>query len=147
MEQKRIRYKCLYLLFLFCISFEAALKEKLSMKTSSFTTEEATLQKMFRYFDLNNNGKSLRFHMHKVALTPRSGRKLWKRLVLYIFQIKILSDFSNLTILMGLVIQITRNSGLSSSVVLFLHLLPNHQAKPHHSLFLNQQSKFNLFLM
>ena len=46
------------------------------MKTSSFTTEEATLQKMFRYFDLNNNGK--RFS-NKISLIGRVDPKEWKK--------------------------------------------------------------------
>ena len=48
------------------------------MKTSSFTTEEATLQKMFRYFDLNNNGKLFKYDK-LISLTGRVDPKEFKK--------------------------------------------------------------------
>ena len=37
-------------------SFEKTLKQKLSQKSTGMCSEEATLLKAFKYFDLNNNG-------------------------------------------------------------------------------------------
>jgi Ca2+-binding EF-hand superfamily protein len=36
--------------------FERELKAKLIQKANNFNTEEATLLKAFKYFDLNNDG-------------------------------------------------------------------------------------------
>jgi len=41
---------------LFICRFERQLKAKLQQKATVFNTEEATLIKAFKYFDLNNDG-------------------------------------------------------------------------------------------
>jgi Ca2+-binding EF-hand superfamily protein len=39
--------------------FEKELKNKLSLKSSGHTSEETTLLKAFKYFDLDNSGRDL----------------------------------------------------------------------------------------
>ena len=45
-----------YILTYFYISFEKELKNKLQQKASGNISEEQTLMKSFKYFDLNDNG-------------------------------------------------------------------------------------------
>ena len=58
MESIRTQYQTLSLRL---YRFERELRAKLTQKATAHCTEETTLLKSFKYFDLDNNGNFIRF--------------------------------------------------------------------------------------
>ena len=60
--------------------FERELKSKLAQKANAHNTEEATLTKAFKYFDLDNNGQSIYMLMIIGTCEPEEFQKALEKI-------------------------------------------------------------------